>query len=69
MGRGEVKKLFISAIFVFLDIALNNNQIHALSVDYSKHRCNHEHPKAHEASGIFIRFWWNYFKIYLNHTS
>lgn len=59
MGREEVKKilckiLLISTIFVFLDISLNNNQIHALSVDYTKHHCNHEHPKAHEVSGILI---------------
>lgn len=60
MGSTEIEKklckiFFISTIFVFI-IAFNNNRIHALSVDYSRHHCNHEHPKAHEASGILKAF-------------
>lgn len=34
------------SIFVLLDICF------ALSVDISKHNCNHEHPKHHEVSGL-----------------
>lgn len=61
MGGKELGKLcknryLISTIIVFLGFAFNSNRVHALSVDYSKHHCNHEHPKAHEASLLFVEF-------------
>jgi hypothetical protein len=39
-------KFALFSIFVLLDVAF------ALSVDYGKHHCNHEHPKHHEVSGV-----------------
>lgn len=76
MGRSEIwnklcKIIFICSTFLLLDIA--NNQIHALSVDYSRHHCNHVHPKAEEASGIFNYFAKLFFPLivslkYFDHT-
>jgi hypothetical protein len=59
MGEAAIRKikncamLLLISIFAIHDVLLTNNRIFALSVDYSKHHCNHEHPKAHEVSGIF----------------
>lgn len=65
MGEAEIEKLckhkfwLISSLFVLFAFTLSNHRIFALSVDYSRHHCNHEHPKAHEASWSFsfIALW------------
>lgn len=56
LGKLCKKRFLISTIIVFLEVALTSNKVRALSVDYSKHHCNHEHPKAHEASLLFVEF-------------
>lgn len=78
MGEAIIGRLCNYFLLISISFSLWSTGTYGLSVDYSKHHCNHEHPKAHEASGIvllsceILQFFFGVFFVWLlrkfNHT-